>query len=61
LKLVPFEPPCHFQSIGATATLPLPPSAALSRKPHRHIPALPERVLDAPELLDDYYLNLLDW
>lgn len=21
----------------------------------------PERTLDAPELIDDYYLNLLDW
>ena len=27
----------------------------------RHIPQDPERILDAPELLDDYYLNLLDW
>ncbi|CAL4139176.1 unnamed protein product [Meganyctiphanes norvegica] len=27
----------------------------------RHIPSVPERVLDAPELLDDYYLHLLDW
>ena len=27
----------------------------------RHIPQAPERILDAPELLDDYYLNLLDW
>jgi len=27
----------------------------------RHIPQQPEKVLDAPELLDDYYLNLLDW
>ncbi|XP_005109850.1 cell division cycle protein 20 homolog [Aplysia californica] len=27
----------------------------------RHIPREPERVLDAPELMDDYYLNLLDW
>lgn len=27
----------------------------------RHIPQSPERILDAPELLDDYYLNLLDW
>jgi cell division cycle 20, cofactor of APC complex len=27
----------------------------------RHIPAQPEKILDAPELLDDYYLNLLDW
>ena len=24
-------------------------------------PQAPERILDAPELLDDYYLNLLDW
>lgn len=28
---------------------------------HRHIPSDAERVLDAPDLLDDYYLNLLDW
>jgi len=27
----------------------------------RHIPSAPERILDAPDLLDDYYLNLLDW
>ena len=33
----------------------------LPRKYSRHIPQAPERILDAPELLDDYYLNLLDW
>ncbi|KAJ3146359.1 ubiquitin-protein transferase activating protein [Irineochytrium annulatum] len=27
----------------------------------RRIPTLPEKVLDAPGLADDYYLNLLDW
>ncbi len=27
----------------------------------RHIPSAPERILDAPEIVDDYYLNLLDW
>ena len=27
----------------------------------RTVRKLPNRVLDAPELLDDYYLNLLDW
>ncbi|XP_033760332.1 cell division cycle protein 20 homolog [Pecten maximus] len=27
----------------------------------RFIPQQPDRILDAPELLDDYYLNLLDW
>uniref|UniRef100_A0A914WJ39 WD repeat-containing protein 55 homolog n=1 Tax=Plectus sambesii TaxID=2011161 RepID=A0A914WJ39_9BILA len=31
------------------------------KKTLRHIPAAPERILDAPEILDDYYLNLLDW
>jgi len=30
-------------------------------KPARHIPSAPERILDAPDLLDDYYLNLVDW
>lgn len=32
-----------------------------TRKINRHISQAPERILDAPELLDDYYLNLLDW
>jgi cell division cycle protein 20 (cofactor of APC complex) len=27
----------------------------------RYIPQAPEKILDAPELMDDYYLNLLDW
>ena len=33
----------------------------IPRKQHRAIPQAPERILDAPELLDDYYLNLIDW
>ncbi|XP_077981663.1 cell division cycle protein 20 homolog [Glandiceps talaboti] len=32
-----------------------------SRKSTRHISALPERILDAPDIIDDYYLNLIDW
>lgn len=31
------------------------------KKDFRNIPQAPERILDAPDLLDDYYLNLLDW
>jgi len=27
----------------------------------RHIPQTAERILDAPEILDDFYLNLVDW
>jgi cell division cycle 20, cofactor of APC complex len=30
-------------------------------KTFRIIPQTPERILDAPELLDDFYLNLVDW
>ncbi|KAJ9184612.1 hypothetical protein P3X46_004322 [Hevea brasiliensis] len=30
-------------------------------KRRRYIPQSPERTLDAPELVDDFYLNLLDW
>ncbi|XP_054148444.1 LOW QUALITY PROTEIN: cell division cycle protein 20 homolog [Melozone crissalis] len=31
------------------------------RKKSRYIPSKPDRVLDAPEIRDDYYLNLVDW
>eukprot|EP00741_Cyanophora_paradoxa_P017220 tig00020961_g16632.t1 len=31
------------------------------KKANRNIPQCPERILDAPEMVDDYYLNLLDW
>lgn len=30
-------------------------------KPTRHIASAPCRILDAPELVDDYYLNLMSW
>jgi cell division cycle protein 20 (cofactor of APC complex) len=36
-------------------------SSVAPRKPMRSIPTTAERILDAPELRDDYYLNLLDW
>lgn len=32
-----------------------------TKKNARHISQVPERILDAPDLIDDYYLNLLDW
>lgn len=35
------------------------PAAAKSLS--RHIPSAPSRVLDAPDLMDDYYLNLISW
>ena len=36
-------------------------SAAASAQFRRRVLTAPERVLDAPGLVDDYYLNLLDW
>ncbi len=36
------------------------PDSARKRKT-RNIPAVPERILDAPELINDFYLNLIDW
>ena len=40
---------------------PLKPANAASAQFRRRIATAPERVLDAPGLVDDYYLNLLDW
>ncbi|KAJ8123361.1 hypothetical protein ONZ43_g672 [Nemania bipapillata] len=40
---------------------PLKPANAGSAQFRRRIGTAPERVLDAPGLIDDYYLNLLDW
>ncbi|KAI8102924.1 hypothetical protein M9434_005716 [Picochlorum sp. BPE23] len=30
-------------------------------KKFRAVPSQPDRILDAPDLVDDYYLNLMDW
>ncbi|CAK3753428.1 WD repeat-containing slp1 [Lecanosticta acicola] len=40
---------------------PLKPAAASASQFRRRVLTAPERVLDAPGLVDDYYLNLLDW
>lgn len=28
---------------------------------NRYIPQAPDRILDAPDIIDDFYLNLMDW
>ncbi|KAK1754991.1 WD repeat-containing protein slp1 [Echria macrotheca] len=40
---------------------PLKPATASATQFKRRVATAPERVLDAPGLIDDYYLNLLDW
>uniref|UniRef100_A0A060T5J5 ARAD1C13024p n=1 Tax=Blastobotrys adeninivorans TaxID=409370 RepID=A0A060T5J5_BLAAD len=37
------------------------PIKAVDAQARRRVAQTPERVLDAPGLIDDYYLNLLDW
>ncbi|CAL4971925.1 unnamed protein product [Urochloa decumbens] len=36
-------------------------TAASPHKPPRKVPKTPHKVLDAPSLQDDFYLNLVDW
>ncbi|XP_072391182.1 cell division cycle protein 20 homolog [Diabrotica undecimpunctata] len=34
---------------------------ASSKSSSRYIPQAPDRILDAPDIVDDFYLNLIDW
>lgn len=35
--------------------------SSASKKTTRYIPSQPERILDAPDIKNDYYLQLIDW
>lgn len=35
--------------------------SGVRRNKFRHIPQAPEKILDAPGLMEDFYLNLVDW
>ncbi|TBU16143.1 WD40 domain-containing protein [Ordospora colligata] len=48
----------HTSILASTKISTFPRS---SRIKNRHIDTSPHRILDAPGMLDDYYLNLLDW
>ena len=47
-------------SVSAAGTAPSG-KASNPKLVTRHIPNTPSRILDAPDLMDDYYLNLLSW
>jgi cell division cycle protein 20 (cofactor of APC complex) len=51
-----FARPLYAQRPGALAT-----STGAATNKTRKIPTQPERVLDAPGMVDDFYLNLLSW
>jgi cell division cycle protein 20 (cofactor of APC complex) len=38
-----------------------PRSSPTTSPVKRKVSTVPERILDAPDILDDYYLNLMDW
>ena len=51
-----FARPLYAQRPGALAS-----STGATTNKSRKIPTQPERVLDAPGMVDDFYLNLLSW
>ncbi|GJU35466.1 cell division cycle 20.2, cofactor of APC complex-like protein [Tanacetum coccineum] len=53
------KPPTPIEAIPSDLFEPVQQSKPV--KARRHIPQSCERTLDAPDLVDDYYLNLLDW
>ena len=55
----PAPPAGHENNLATLYTNNL--GQAPSRKHFRHVPSTQDRILDAPDLVDDYYLNLLDW
>lgn len=63
----PASPSSARTSIGGkTSDTPTSPSGVSSpikskRRNARLIPKSPDKILDAPDIVDDYYLNLLDW
>ncbi|KAJ5131268.1 uncharacterized protein N7515_007307 [Penicillium bovifimosum] len=52
---------CGPIDLRAQYNRPLRPAKSTAAQFRRRVQTAPERVLDAPGLLDDYYLNLLDW
>ncbi|KAJ8766071.1 hypothetical protein K2173_020587 [Erythroxylum novogranatense] len=51
----PYSPSILGQDAGISSESVTPP------KPPRKVPKTPHKVLDAPSLQDDFYLNLVDW
>ncbi|GFF93189.1 WD repeat-containing protein slp1 [Aspergillus lentulus] len=64
-RILAFKPPPPESSkpidLRTQYNRPLKSSKAKGSQFRRRVQTAPERVLDAPGLLDDYYLNLLDW
>jgi cell division cycle protein 20 (cofactor of APC complex) len=51
-------PPTDRHDLRASWNRPVKPKTAIAK---RRIPLVPEKILDAPGIADDFYLNLMDW
>ncbi|KAK2787757.1 ubiquitin-protein transferase activating protein [Onygenales sp. PD_12] len=64
-RILSFKPPAPESSkpidLRSQYNRPLKSASSQSAQFRRRVQTAPERVLDAPGLVDDYYLNLLDW
>ncbi|CAH8574729.1 unnamed protein product [Dicrocoelium dendriticum] len=58
-RILRFKSVAHDVTRGVT--VPPIPVATCNAPNNRRIPRMPEKVLDAPEIKDDFYLNILDW
>lgn len=54
----PAPPDSHMNPLRVVYSAKTPMS---TKSGSRFIPTNPERILDAPDIINDYYLNLLDW
>lgn len=60
-KILPFQEIKPDNLIKKMATENVLAATTETVTPLRSIPQTPDRILDAPELIADFYLNLLDW
>ncbi|KAI5785847.1 WD40-repeat-containing domain protein [Geopyxis carbonaria] len=62
-RILAFKPaaPESAKPIDLRSQYNRPIKSAVNAQTRRRILTAPERVLDAPGLVDDYYLNILDW
>lgn len=54
----PPPPDSHQNPLKVVYSIKTPMS---TKSGSRYIPSSPERILDAPDIINDYYLNLMDW
>lgn len=52
---------CPYETTDVRRQIAIKKRSSSSRDRQREIPSICERILDAPGIIDDYYLNLLDW